>query len=52
MSLMYLLQEAQKKLLELYAVVCCHNNLVLAQLELKAQLRSQLKLERCAAASV
>ena len=42
------MQEAQKQLVELYAVVCCHNNLLLAQLELKAQLRSQLKLERCA----
>ncbi|CAL8461976.1 g1507 [Coccomyxa elongata] len=39
-------QEAQKLLVDLYAVVCCRGNLMLAQIELKAQLRSQLKLER------
>ncbi len=41
-----LVQEAQKLLVDLYAVVCCRGNLMLAQIELKAQLRSQLKLER------
>lgn len=32
----------------MYAVVCCNGNLQLAELELKAELRYQLKLERCA----
>jgi hypothetical protein len=29
-----------------YARVCCHGNGELAELELKAELRSQLKVER------
>jgi hypothetical protein len=31
----------------LYSVVCCSGNAELAELELKAELRSQLKMERC-----
>ena len=34
--------------MRLYGNVCCQGSLELAELELKSELRSQLKLERCA----
>lgn len=43
------LQDALAQLAACYARVCCQGSLELAELELKAELRSQLKVERCAA---
>ena len=42
------MQDALDRLVLLYANVCCQGSAELAELELKAELRSQLKLERCA----
>lgn len=41
-------QDAIDRLVRLYGNVCCHGSIELAELELKSELRSQLKLERCA----
>ena len=41
-------QDAIDRLVRLYGNVCCHGSMELAELELKSELRSQLKLERCA----
>lgn len=40
-------QEAQKELVQLYADICCKGNVPMAQVTLKAELRSKVKLERC-----
>lgn len=40
------MQDVLNRLVQMYAVVCCNGNMQLAELELKAELRSQLKLER------
>ena len=45
------LQDAIDRLVRLYGNVCCHGSVELAELELKSELRSQLKLERCALGS-
>ena len=42
------MQDAIDRLVRLYGNVCCQGSLELAELELKSELRSQLKLERCA----
>ena len=42
------MQDALDRLVLLYANVCCQGSAELAELELKAELRSQLKLERSA----
>ena len=42
------MQDASDRLVHLYANVCCHGSAELAELELKSELRSQLKMERCA----
>ncbi len=40
------MQDAIDRLVLLYANVCCHGSAELAELELKSELRSQLKIER------
>lgn len=40
------MQDAIDRLVHLYASVCCHGSAELAELELKSELRSQLKIER------
>ena len=42
------MQDAIDRLVRLYGNMCCQGSLELAELELKSELRSQLKLERCA----
>ena len=41
------MQDAIDRLVRLYGNMCCQGSLELAELELKSELRSQLKLERC-----
>ena len=40
------MQDALDRLVNQYAIVCCQGSAELAELELKSELRSQLKLER------